>query len=691
MQPASSDPIQGLLEDFAREASVLKPGSDEGQLPLLDVLDRLRTSDQGKGVASIEEAYQRVMGLVESGTPFRAEDCQYFREAASRLAKGLPLQTRKPAGAASVPAVPKAAPQPADALQEEGIQLDLARDRDLLQQFVHESLEHLANIEQGLLDLEQSPDSKPTLNSIFRSFHTLKGGSGFLNLAPFHHLAHELETLLDLGRNQRMPIDKEFVDLILEGKDVLQLWITEMELQLNGVKAATLIQVPTRQLIELIRRVTEGAAPVNGLEADASNSGEPFPENTTPGNSPQHASDAPAGVKNPDAYIVKVPIEKLDGLMDLVGELVISQSLITRNPLIEEMQDQQLRNHFSRLFRITKELQKTTMSIRMVPVRSLFQKMGRVVRTISARVGKSVELRVEGDDTELDRTLIEELGDPLMHMVSNAIDHGIETAQVRKAAGKPECGSLLLKATHQGASVIIEIQDDGAGLNRDRIRAKALERKLIRESDLLTDKQVFNLIFEPGFSTAEAVTDISGRGVGMDVVRQNIERLRGKIDIQSTPGHGSLFTLSLPLTLAIIEGLVIGVRHQRLIIPTQSVIESFSIVPGQISTVQGRGELVNFRGRLIPILRMDEFLGLANGAPAGGVLLGVVVRAHGEERCLVVDQLVGKHEVVIKPLGDLFKSSLFVGAAIISNGLIGLILDVHALVQLKPRILEKAA
>jgi two-component system chemotaxis sensor kinase CheA len=364
--------------------------------------------------------------------------------------------------------------------------------------------------------------------------------------------------------------------------------------------------------------------------------------------------------------------------------MVIAQAQVSQDPSLAQVQSQQLVRNLAQLRRITNDLQRTSMSLRMVPIRATFQKMTRLVRDLSPKAGKLVELRLHGEETELDRNIIEELSDPLVHMIRNAMDHGIERPEVRVEKGKPARGQITLRAFHEGGNVVIEIKDDGAGLNTARILAKAVERGIIAEGQQLSEKEIFGLIFAPGFSTAETVTDISGRGVGMDVVRRNIDKLRGKIDIQSTLGKGSTFSIYLPLTLAIIDGLLVSVGAERFILPTLSVRESFRPSADMLSSIQGRGEMVTVRGQIQPLLRLHEFFGLEpeNTDPAKAII--VVVESEGQNRCLLVDRLLGKQEVVIKGLGQTFKQSRgLTGAAIMGDGRVALILDVNSLVRLR--------
>jgi len=371
--------------------------------------------------------------------------------------------------------------------------------------------------------------------------------------------------------------------------------------------------------------------------------------------------------------------------------LVIAQSMVVQHPDMVASGDSDLSRAVGQLRGITSDLRRTAMALRMVPIRATFQKMARLVRDLAVQQGKEIQLVLEGEDTELDRTVVDDLADPLVHMIRNSADHGVETPAERAAAGKPPEGTITLRASHRGGFVVVEVMDDGRGLDPGRILAKAVERGIVAPGEKVDRRQALELIFAPGFSTAERVTDLSGRGVGMDVVRRNVERLRGKIEIDSTPGAGTRFTISLPLTLAIIEAVIVGVGPERYVIPTLSVRESFRPRPGQVSTVQGKGEMVSLRGRLTPLLRLGDHLGVPPRARDCTEGIVVVVEAGSQARCLLVDELLGKQEVVIKSLGDLFaRQPDFAGAAILGDGRIGLILNTAYLVKLPQRGSEAA-
>lgn len=381
---------------------------------------------------------------------------------------------------------------------------------------------------------------------------------------------------------------------------------------------------------------------------------------------------------------VKVDADRLDLLVDMIGELVIAESMVAQSPEMRRHRTTDLGRHVSQLDKITRELQVMAMSLRMVPVRSTFQKMARLVRDLAKKTNKPVEFHMSGEDTELDKTVVDKIGDPLVHMVRNAVDHGIEDSPAaRRQAGKPPAGNVHLRAFHEGGNIHIEVEDDGRGLDRDTIVKKGVERGLISAADSLSDREIWNLIFEPGFSTAQVVTAVSGRGVGMDVVKRNIEALRGHVEIVSRPGQGCVFTIQLPLTLAIIDGMVVRVGSERYVLPTLSIVISLRPTPNEINTVVGRGEMLSLQGRLLPLFRLYQTLEIGGAVkdPCEGTV--VVVESDGARVGLLVDEILGQQQIVIKSLGESLRGLPGIaGGAIMPDGRVGLILDVGGLVRL---------
>jgi two-component system, chemotaxis family, sensor kinase CheA len=380
---------------------------------------------------------------------------------------------------------------------------------------------------------------------------------------------------------------------------------------------------------------------------------------------------------------LRVRTDRLDRLIDMVGELVIAQSMVTQDGTIHQTGNHELLKKVTHAGKIVRELQDLTMSMRMVPLKTAFQKMARLARDLAHKNNRIVNFIAEGEDTEIDRNMVDVISDPLVHMVRNAIDHGLEPPEVRTAAGKSAEGRLRLSAYHSGGDVVVELEDDGKGLNRSKIVEKAIAKGLIEAERSMSDSEVFDLIFAPGFSTADKITDISGRGVGMDVVKRSVEALRGRIEIASESGQGTTFTIRLPLTLAITDGMLVKVGSERYIIPTVNIKLSFRPDGDSLSKVAGRGEMVMLRGDLMPLFRLHRLFRITGAVeePTRGLLVMV---GDGNRRCvLLVDELLGQQQVVAKTLGDgLGKIQGVSGGAILGDGRVGLILDPSEIVAL---------
>jgi two-component system chemotaxis sensor kinase CheA len=391
---------------------------------------------------------------------------------------------------------------------------------------------------------------------------------------------------------------------------------------------------------------------------------------------------APPPVAQAEQSSIRVPVDKVDALINLVGELVITQAAIAQDSAgLDPVKHERLLNGLSDLERNTRHLQEAVMAVRMMPVGTVFSRFPRMVRDLAGKLGKQVKLQMVGEATELDKGLIERLADPLTHLLRNAVDHGIEQPEVRIAAGKPAAGTLSLAARHESGQVVLEITDDGAGLNRERILAKARDRGLINQ-DPGTDAEVWQLIFEPGFSTADEVTDVSGRGVGMDVVRKNISALSGRLDIASEAGVGTRLTLRLPLTLAIVDGMQVAVGDQIFVLPLGDVIESMQPQPADIEGVGGRPSLLRMRGEFVPIVELRSRFGVGGEQPPLTEAIAVLVEAEGRRVALVVDALIGQQQAVVKSLASNFRRVDGVaGATILGDGRVALILDAADIVR----------
>jgi two-component system chemotaxis sensor kinase CheA len=556
----------------------------------------------------------------------------------------------------------------------------LRDDPEMADLFLAEALDHLGTIEAALLALDERPGDTTLLNDIFRPFHTIKGNAGALGVTSVQEVAHRVENLLDLARSGRLTMGPADVDVVLRAVDVLTSMIRDIGARLKG-QPPTDLQPAAHALIDAVERRIAGDGDAHG-EEDAPRLAEaPAPAIGAKAESDPNPT-ATTSRRGEETASIKVDTRKLDSLVDAVGELIIVQSLIQEDPVLAARMDSRLAGNLGQLKRITADLQRSAMALRMVPIRQAFQKVSRIVRDLSRKAGKSIELVLSGEDTELDRKVVEEITDPLMHMVRNSIDHGIEPADVRATSGKRQQARLALSAYHQGGHIVIEIADDGKGLDTDKIKAKAIERGLIAPGATPSVDEINMMIFQAGFSTAEKVTEISGRGVGMDVVRRNIDALRGRIEIQTERGKGTTFQIKLPLTLAVLDGLIVGVGQERFVMPTTAVRESLRPQPAQVHNVQGQPRLVQVRDSLLPLVSLGDMFRLPHQTDPSQATV-IVIEDAGAQVGLVVDALLGKQEVVIKTLGDAFGSVRGVaGGAILGDGRIGLILDAHGIVAL---------
>ena len=705
MNNSHTEETGDLLQQIATELAFVETGSADSLAAIAEFLAKLEklvgTPLPPAIAAEIATAAEFAKSVAAAGGVLAADAEKVLLKWYERLDKACQDWLAAPDTQAD-------APEPA-------MPLELGDDTELLNEFCNEGKDLLQDIEQGVLVLEENPASADTLNVVFRAFHTFKGGAGFLGLEPIKNLAHELESLLDAARRGDLTIDTYITELILAGRDALQQFLSEIGKRLGGALKGEPISVPTSELIMRVKARLAGespapaakpepmaaqpqaaAAPPSSAPLPPAAAQAPAPPALPPQTSapvqplappaakptPQKPAAAKSGANSNEhlASFVKLDTGKLDVLVDLVGELVIAQSMVMQHPQVQSLNDRNLSRFMRQLQRITTDLQRNAMSLRMVEIRGAFQKMNRLVRDLSGVQGKQVQLVLSGEETEIDRNIVEELGDPLVHMVRNSVDHGIEMPEVRVAQGKPALGTVRLHAMHSGGGIVITISDDGKGLDKNRILAKAIQRGLIDADATPTEKEIFDLIFLPGFSTVDNITDISGRGVGMDVVRASISRLRGRVEVQSTLGQGSVVTIRLPLTMAIIDGMLIGIGTERFIIPSLSIRESFRPLPGVVATSQGRGEVVSVRGKLIPLVRLGDQLGIESTAkdPCDGII--VVTQSESQPRGLLVDRLIGKQEVVIKSLGSAFKGQASMsGAAILGDGLVALILDIENL------------
>jgi two-component system, chemotaxis family, sensor kinase CheA len=543
------------------------------------------------------------------------------------------------------------------------------QDQDVIREFLVESHENLSRLDREFVELEKHPKDAALLASVFRTIHTIKGTCGFLAFSTLEAITHQAESILSQVRDGGRELTVPLVSLIFETVDAIRKVLASIEA--NGEEGPNRFEHLTERLRAAAQLTAHpeqqpGPETVLGILAEL--------QNDTPLSESSAAADAN----------IRVGVDLLDKLMDLVGELVL-----TRNQILQfnaGREDAALNATSQRLNLITSELQEGVMKTRMQPIGMVWNNLPRVVRDTALSLGKQIRLEMEGAGTELDRTIIEAIKDPLVHLVRNSCDHGIEPPEARARQGKPPEGRLALRAYHEGGQVNIEISDDGAGIDVARVKRKAVEKGLLRleQSEKLSDREALNLIFLPGFSTAESITNLSGRGVGMDVVKSNIEKIGGVIDVFSRPGEGITVKIKIPLTLAIIPGLVITSGGERFVIPQVSLLELICLEGDSqgkhIEHVHG-APVYRRRGNLLPIACLNQVLGLKSAAEAGSVSI-VVLQAEDRQFGLVVDGINDTQEIVVKPLGKQLKGlTLYAGATIMGDGRVALILDVLGIGQ----------
>ena len=741
------DAARQLLDKLALEVVMLEPEDVPGLGAVLNRLDEVIAvftnagndsfADFGKAIKSIAEKLllgevsepEKGVKQIEDGISLlqevsrEAEDVEAASERMAEYLSECGLSGGIPAGGEEE--VPK---EDAEGKQN-GTVSDVSQDRELLENFIMEALEHLGTIEVNVLALEQDPGNREVLDAIFRPFHTIKGVSGFLNLSDINRLGHEVETLLDDARNEKIVVDEAITDVVLDAVDLMKAMINHLREQLqtgtveavdfgleaffdrlrklqvgevkevqasecapkgDGTDTGTILVekgiVTEQDVAEALEKQAGPPASNKKLGEILIEDGKAEAKKVARALRDQKTRRGVSGVgekgAESDRY-VKVNTQKLDNMVDMVGELVITEAMLGEDMSGLVGRDKKLYANLGQLRRITSDIQRISMSMRMIPIRQTFQKMIRLVRDLSKKSGKQVTLNMIGEETEIDRNMVDDIYDPLVHMVRNSVDHGIEKPEARKAMGKPEAGTVTLKAYHKGGNIVIEISDDGIGLDRDKIIKKAVERTLIRSGETMSDQEVYGLIFQPGFSTADAVTDVSGRGVGMDVVKRAIDKMRGALDIDSVKDQGTTVLMKLPLTLAIIDGITVRAGDRDYIIPTSSVVESLRPGKSECNSAVGKGEMIMIRGSLYPLVRLHELFEFEPVHHHPWETIVVVAECDGRRKCILVDELIGKQEVVIKSLGEQLKGVKgMAGGAILADGRVGLILDVPGLFEL---------
>ena len=576
--------------------------------------------------------------------------------------------------------------------------------QELIKEFIAETEEILEGLDQYFIKLEASPGDLVLINEIFRAVHSIKGSAGFLGFNRLVEVAHQAENILNKLRQKEMQATPEAIDIILESVDVLKRLIKEVKEGSGELIDITPIKRKLSLLLEYAGSLEEISSdkppaliPASETKETLSREAEKVEDGASKSeydnekdNEQGTMTDRPVTgtVDQEKDQTLRIDTNRLDQVMDLVGELVLSRNrLIKILSEVEELYDgdEKIKSLFetaSNLNLITTDLQLSVMKMRMVPIRKVFNKFPRMVRDIARKVNKKIDLQMFGESTEIDKSVIEEIGDPLVHVIRNSIDHGIELPEDRLRKGKPESGTITLSAFQEGNSIVIQIEDDGKGIDPVTVEKKAREKGLIKSSDVrLSPKEVINLIFEPGFSMAAQVSDISGRGVGMDVVKTNIGRINGIIDVNSEVGKGTRITFKIPLTLAIIQVLMVKVNGEVYALPLSSVLETVRISRDCIKSIDGQ-EILSVRDSLIPLIRLGDVLNIKADHTTKELVYVVLVAIAEKRLGIIVDELCHQEEVVIKSVGTYFSGIKEIsGATITGDGRVGLILDAAALIS----------
>ncbi|MBI3584784.1 MAG: chemotaxis protein CheA [Nitrospinae bacterium] len=584
--------------------------------------------------------------------------------------------------------------------------------REIVNDFILETEELLSGLDQDLVEMEKSPDDLNLLNKIFRSVHTIKGAAGFLGFSQMVELVHHAEDVLNKLRHGELKVNSKINDAILKSVDIIKLLLTDIknndikDIDLSGILSeltdilsGKMSEAPAgkepapKKLGEIL--VEEQVVTEEQLEEALESQvppklGEVLVEKKfATEDQVQKALSKQGAAAQPPEQTIRVDINRLDNVMNLVGEMVLGRNRLLQlvSKLEQQYEDSEiigtLNETASHITLITTDLQLAVMKTRMQPIKKVFSKFPRMVRDMSRDLGKEINLELIGEETELDKSVIEEIGDPLVHLVRNSIDHGIEMPDERISAGKDKVGQVRLSAYYEGNNIVIEIKDDGKGMDVDRIKEKAVEKGMItpEEASRMSKKDVISFIFAPGFSTAKKVTDVSGRGVGMDVVKTNITKLNGLIDIDSDYGKGSVISIKLPLTIAIMQSLMVGTGNEIFALPLASVIETVRISNDDIQTVD-RHEVIKLRNSVLPLVRLGDIFRISAENSKNGWLY-VVVTGVAEKRVgIMVEKLYGQEEVVIKSLGEYVSPKGIAGATILGDGRVTLIVDLAQLFEI---------
>lgn len=576
---------------------------------------------------------------------------------------------------------------------------------DMVQRFIGECADLVDRTEKIALEIIPKSICTEAVHDMFRAVHTIKGNSGFFGYSFLEALCMNLETTLDSARKSNAPVSESFINAIIQTIDRIRGSLNSVvihEQKSGGQKLSPNAMPgkapePYRPLGEIL--VGMGAVKEDAIQSALEEQERPLGEiliqkgvvarddlnealKIQKAQSPSAELDASKDVVRKE---IRVDTSKLDKLFELVGELITAESMVINNADLNGLKLDSFTKSFASLNKISREIQETTMQIRMIPLDGLFQKMNRLVRDLSRKFDRPINFVVSGQDTEMDKNVIEQISDPLVHILRNSIDHGIESRESRKAHRKSETGTVLLSARYEGSEIWISIQDDGAGLDRDKILAKAIKNGLVKGDPAnLSDKEIYAFIFEPGFSTAAVVSEVSGRGVGLDVVKKNLEKIRGKVEIKTEKGKGTEFILTIPLTMAIIDGITVRAGKNRYSIPLNDIFEFFKVNPEQVTRTEKNEQTINIRSTFLPLITLAEVFKIPGAVtdPCEGII--IVVQNNGRKACLLIDEVIGNQQIVVKSLSEfLGKVEGLSGCSILGDGGVSFIIDTGKLLSMR--------
>jgi len=543
----------------------------------------------------------------------------------------------------------------------------ISDDENMIYLFHAESVDLLDGMEESLLFIQEKGVDTEHIHSIFRALHTIKGGASVFSFKELVKFSHVAESLLDKVREDKVQMSSELITLLLEVKDHINNMIEEVIQNDCTENYHEEISQKTLYLEQELLKFLE----------DKQEDVKAQPEKEVKQLKPLPIKESINSPKIKQTTTLKIESNKIDKIINLLGEMVITTASVKEHS--NRIQDKDLKDSVDSLYKILEELREVSMKTRMVPVGDTFNRYKRVVRDLSMELDKDVELVLVGGETELDKTIIEKISDPIMHLVRNSLDHGIESREQRKEFSKPSVATITLSATHETGHMIIKVKDDGKGLNKESILNKAIEKGLIKEGDSLSEIEIYSLILQAGFSTASTVSEISGRGVGMDVVKRNIEELKGTLEINSAEGKGTTITIRLPLTLAIIEGFMVKIANQPYIIPSEMILECIELVQEYKEHI-AENRFIKLRDHILPILDLRKFFGYDTQTENRENI--VIVHFGTAKVGLIVDELLGEFQTVIKPMNRIFKNLKGIGGAtILGDGMVSPILDIPVLLK----------